>query len=65
MTDRAQQHFKNKFQIANLVHHKEDFKQSGIIVRLLTVKAVMTASVLHLKERNIKQVLLLSHRMQY
>lgn len=25
MTDGAKQHFKNKFQIANLVHHKEDF----------------------------------------
>jgi len=25
MTDGAKQHFKNKFQIANLVHHKHDF----------------------------------------
>jgi len=25
MTDNAKQHFKNKYQIANLIHHKADF----------------------------------------
>jgi len=25
MTDGAKQHFKNRYQIANLIHHKEDF----------------------------------------
>lgn len=25
MTDGAKQHFKNRFQIANLIHHKDDF----------------------------------------
>jgi len=67
MTDGAKQHFKNKFQIANLVHHKHDFNIQAEWHYSATahVKVLMMALVLLLKERHIKQVLLLNHRMQY
>jgi len=68
MTDGAKQHFKNRFQIANLIHHKDDFgveKQNGILAQLPMEKVGMTVSAQHLREKHIEPALLQNYRKPF
>jgi len=58
MTDGAKQHFKNKYQIANLIHHKKDFNIEAEWHYSPTAhgKSAYDGIGATLKERHTKQV---------